>query len=413
MKIVVQKFGGTSVANAAGRAAIVGHIRRVRDEGMAPVVVVSAMGRRGDPYATDTLLDLVADTPSMPKRELDLIMSCGEVISAVVLAAVLRAADIPATVLTGGQAGIITDDRHGSATVLAVRPDVIHGLLKQGNVPVVTGFQGTTASGEITTLGRGGSDTTAAVLGVALGSELIEIYTDVDGIKTADPRIIPDAVTLGSITYSEAVELAHLGAKVIHPRAVQIAMASRVPIRVRRNGSDSPGTLITSGLYEGPGAVLYPDRTVTGIACVRGQVYVKVEAENGGEGLLGLFDRLASAGISLDMIHVTRGRLAFTVAGDQRAETERILNVLGLRYVLETDCAKVSAVGGGMHGVPGVISRVMRALSTAGVEVLETSDSHANISLLVREADVERAVSALHEEFRLSEQPREALSFKE
>lgn len=413
MKIVVQKFGGTSVADASGRTAIVGHVRRVRDEGASPVVVVSAMGRKGDPYATDTLLGLVGANPDMPKRELDLLMACGETISAVVLAGVLRSEGIPATVLTGPQAGIVTDEEHGRATVIAVRPDAVHGALKDGQVPIVTGFQGATVDGEITTLGRGGSDTTAAVLGVALGAEVIEIYTDVDGIKTADPRLVPDAVTLGNITYSEAIELAHLGAKVIHPRAVQIAMASRVPIKIRCNGSDSPGTLITSGLYRGPGAILYPDRPVTGIACVRDQVYVKIHVSEGDEGVVGLFDQLGTFGISLDMIHVSQERVAFTLAGDQRAETERILNALGIGYTLESACAKVSAVGGGMHGVPGVVSRVFRALSSVGVEVLETSDSHANISCLVREADMERAVSALHQEFRLSEQEQEAFSFKE
>ena len=413
MRILVQKFGGTSLADGPGRAAVVGHVRAAREEGYAPVVVVSAMGRRGDPYATDTLLDLVSDTPDLPLRELDLLVSCGEVIAAVVLAGLLRSEGIPASVLTGAQAGIMTDGQQGRATVLAVRPEAGRALLEEGQVPVVTGFQGATADGEITTLGRGGSDTTAAVLGVALGCELIEIYTDVDGIKTADPSIVPEAATLRNVTYGEAVELAHLGAKVIHPRAVQVAMASRVPIRVRRNGSGSPGTLISSAVSEGPGAVLYPDRTVTGIACVRNQTYVKVEAGKTDEGLLDLFDRLGSAGISVDMIHINGERVAFTVAGDQGRQTDRILNMLELRYALETGCAKVSAVGAGMHGVPGVVSRVLRALSSAGDEVLATSDSHANISCLVREGDVQPAVSALHKEFCLAEQQREAVPFKE
>lgn len=413
MKTIVQKFGGTSVARSASRECVIGHIERARREGYAPVVVVSAMGRKGDPYATDTLLELAQQHGNLPRRELDLLMSCGEIISAAVLCSGLLSKGVDATVLTGTQAGIITDDNYGNATVLAVRSDTIYTALREGRVPIVAGFQGATVRGDITTLGRGGSDTTAAVLGVALGCELVEIYTDVDGIKTADPRIVPDAVTLGRVTYSEAIELAHLGAKVIHPRAVQIAMASRIPLKIRSNHSDAPGTLITSGLYQGPDAVLYPDRPVTGIACVLGQSYVLVHTENDPESrLLDLFDQLGAAGISLDMVHVTQGRVAFTVAGDQGPKTEQVLSRLGLQYHLDSAYAKVSAVGGGMHGVPGVVSRVFRALSLAGVEVFETSDSHANISCLVRQDDVERAVGALHQEFRLNEE-QQVYSFKE
>lgn len=405
MKTIVQKFGGTSVSGPVERESVIRHIKRARDEGLAPVVVVSAMGRKGDPYATDTLLSLIqAEQTTMPQRERDLLMSCGEVISAVVLSMGLRAAGIESVVLTGMQAGIVTDDQHGNATVLAVRPDRIVAVLEQGKVPIVTGFQGATAQGDLTTLGRGGSDTTAAVLGVALGSDMVEIYTDVDGIKTADPRIVPEAVTLGRVTYTEAIELAHLGAKVIHPRAVQIAMASRIPLKIRCNHSDAQGTLITSGLYHGPDSVLYPDRPVTGIACVSGQNYVLVRTDGAPEEkLLELFERLGQAGVSLDMVHVTLGRVAFTVAGDQGAQTKQVLSQLGLQYTLDGAYAKVSAVGGGMHGVPGVVSRVFRALALAGVEVFETSDSHANISCLVRQADVEKAVGALHKEFRLAE----------
>ncbi|MEW6048068.1 MAG: aspartate kinase, partial [Bacillota bacterium] len=234
MRIVVQKFGGTSVATPETRRQVVRHIVRTRDDGYAVVAVVSAMGRRGDPYATDTLLELLAkEAGTTPDpREQDQLLCCGEVIACTLVAQALIREGVAARSLTAAQAGIVTDEEYGEARVLQVRTERIRRELAAGRVPVVAGFQGITEAGEMTTLGRGGSDTTAAALGVALGAELVEIYTDVDGLKAADPRVVPEAPTLSSVAYREAAELAHLGARVVHPRAVEIAMEGHVPLRI-------------------------------------------------------------------------------------------------------------------------------------------------------------------------------------
>ncbi len=246
MKILVQKFGGTSLATPELRDRVAHHVRTALDEGYRLVVVVSAMGRKGAPYATDTLLEWVKNNgDALPPREMDLLLHCGEIISASVLASLLRSKGIDCCVLTGGQARIITNDDHTNAQIITVNPVRVRQELEKGRVPIVAGFQGRTTEGEITTLGRGGSDTTATALGVALGAEMVDIFTDVNGIMTAYPRIVEDAVALNTVTYTEMCNLAFQGAKVIHPRAVEIAMQTNVPIRVRSTLADSPGTLVT------------------------------------------------------------------------------------------------------------------------------------------------------------------------
>ena len=225
MRILIQKFGGTSVATDEARACAAKKVSLAREAGYLPVVVVSAMGRNGAPYATDTLLRLVKScNPNVSERELDQMMYCGEIISAVMMTATLTAMGIPSVSLTGGQAGIITDDNFSNARIIKVQTTALQSLLKQGNVPVVCGFQGITSEGAHTTLGRGGSDTTAAALGNALDAEKIEIYTDVAGIMTADPKLVSEARLLSITTYQEVCQMAEQGAKVIHPRAVEIAM---------------------------------------------------------------------------------------------------------------------------------------------------------------------------------------------
>jgi aspartate kinase len=219
LRILIQKFGGTSVANPEGRIQVATKVSEVVSKGYSPVVVVSAIGRMGDPYATDTFIKMVSNIYSeVPKRELDLLMSCGEIISGSVMVSTLQSLGLEAILLTGGQAGIITNDSFGEARIIRVEQEKILQHLKEGKVVVVTGFQGITEDGEITTLGRGGSDTTAAALGVALGAEAIDLYTDVQGIMTADPRIVEDAKIMEVVSYNDICNLAYEGAKIIHPR---------------------------------------------------------------------------------------------------------------------------------------------------------------------------------------------------
>lgn len=417
MGIVVQKFGGTSVSTPQLRERVVEHVSRTRREEHQVVLVVSAMGRAGDPYATDTLLGLARQVGAWPAdgalRELDLLLSCGEVIASSIMAQTLQVRGLPARALTGGQAGIITDRTFGSARIEAVRPDRLLALLEEGIVPVVAGYQGVTADGEITTLGRGGSDTTAAALGVALQAERVEIYTDVDGMKAADPRLMPEAPTLIRVSYREAMEMAYLGARVVHPRAVEIAMEGRVPIQIRSTLVDAPGTLVTDGLQGNPGEALplreapaRADRPVRAIAHVgpRSRVWaVPARGEFDGEEIHQLFQAVADAGISVDMIYVSPDRLSFIVEEELGEQVRQALGARAARFEVTSGFAKVSCVGAGMHGLPGVMARITRALAQAGVPIYHTVDSHANISCLVRQEQVGAAVRALSREFGLNE----------
>lgn len=404
MRIIVQKFGGTSVATRESRRLLAARVASAVSAGYAVVVVVSALGRRGDPYATDTLISLAKDEcADVAPRELDLIMSCGEVIASVVVCNAIRAAGIDATAMTGGQAGIVSDGTFGNAEIRRLDPQAIVSQLEAGKVVVVAGFQGVSESGDITTLGRGGSDTTAAALGVALQAELVEIYTDVDGVKTADPRLVPDARTIEQMTYEEVFQMAHGGAKVIHPRAVEIAMRHDVPLRVRSTFAESPGTLVARS----SGDSLCPEprhaRPVTGVTHVAGLTRFTVTA---GSGMLinhaDTFRALANAGISVDMIAVTPASCAFVIDSDLAERAEGVLRMIGLTAETVPDCAKVSVVGVGMRGQPGVMADVSEALQLAGVEILQTVDSHMTISCLVRSADLEKAAKALHSQFGLA-----------
>lgn len=411
LAVVVQKFGGTSVVTAEARERVVDHIVAARQRGARVVVVVSAMGRKGDPYATDTLLQLLGDEgPARGDigvevaRERDLLLSCGEVISTVVLAHALRRRGCPAVALTGREAGLITDDNFGNASILRVDTDVVCRHLQTDEVVVVAGFQGVTTGGAVTTLGRGGSDTTAAVLAAALGAEAVEFYKDVEGVYTADPKIVPEATLLKKITYREIVEMAHLGARIVHPRAVEIAMQGNIPLRILPMRGSGTGTLVTDDRAEGPLAFL-GGRPVSGIAHVGGRVRISLTTDgdfnDGGLGLR-LFEALADAYVSVDMIQVGPKLISFIVGAEDRQAAKMQLDFIGMAYEMEHSLTKVSVVGAGMHGVPGVMARVMRALHTAKVPVLATTDSHVNISCLVRESDALRAIRALHTEFQLA-----------
>ncbi|MCL6516220.1 aspartate kinase [Alicyclobacillus sp.] len=400
MRILVQKFGGTSVASRESRLAAAGHVERALSDGYRVVVVVSAMGRKGDPYATDTLLGTVDEADAVAKRDLDILMSCGETISAVVFASLLRARGHEVAVLTGGQAGIITNNQYGDARILEVRPDRILELLERGAVVVVTGFQGVTLDGDVTTLGRGGSDTTATALGVALGAEYVDIFTDVDGIMTADPRIVEDARRLRRVTYTEICNLAYQGAKVIHPRAVEIAMQKNVPIRVRSTHSQDEGTLVTSATTALESGALR-ERFVTGVT--QAHPFTQLVMDGSGLPYGRIFEETARRGISLDFIYVSPDRIAYTVPGRDASLAVDIVRSHGVEPRVVPDCARVAVVGAGIAGVPGIMAKITGALASEGVEILQSADSHTTIWCLVHLSDMERAVRALHNAFELGQ----------
>jgi len=406
LKILIQKFGGTSLATEERRTQVVSKVSEAVQDGYSPVIVVSAIGRSGDPYATDTFLNMVKGIhPDLPKRDLDLLMSCGEVISGTVLVSTLNSLGFKAILLTGGQAGIITNDDFGDARIIRVEPGRILDQLAEGNVVVVTGFQGITESGQITTLGRGGSDTTASALGVALKAESIDIYTDVEGIMTADPRIVDNARILETVTYNEICQLAYQGAKVIHPRAVEIAMQQNIPLRIKSTFSTAPGTLVTNMHSDlEVGTDITNDRIIAGIAHTPNVTQLRILTTDPSNKHLTdkrIFKAMALADISVDFISVQPEAVLYTVSDEVAAKAVKILQNMDFEPEVVLSCAKVSIVGAGIAGVPGVMADMVEALSDAGVTILQSADSHTTIWVLVHQGDMVTAVQALHEKFKL------------
>ncbi|MDZ4043704.1 MAG: aspartate kinase [Eubacteriales bacterium] len=404
MRFVIQKFGGTSVKDAGLRSRVVDKVVGAKDSGLQPVVVVSALGRYPDPYATDSLLELVRGaTGSVNARDLDLLLACGEIISGVIVAGAIRERGRPTVFLTGSQAGIITNGTHGEARILRVETDSIRRFSRSGHVVVVAGFQGISEDGEVTTLGRGGSDTTAAALGVALSAESIDIYTDVEGVMTADPRIISEAKPIECLSYNEVCHLAHEGARVIHPRAVEIAMQRNIPVWIKSTLTDAPGTLITNHIDAVHGTLDIPsDRVITGVTYRSGLVQVRLH-EKGAEAKKEALKALALAGISLDLINYYPDLVAFSVKRRAGRQVASVLESLGVQFEMESGCAKVAVVGAGMAGVPGVMARIVETLDEQDVEILQTADSHTTIWVLVRESDLHKSVRALYDAFGLGD----------
>ncbi|HQE25586.1 MAG TPA: aspartate kinase [Candidatus Atribacteria bacterium] len=404
MKIVVQKFGGTSVNTRELREKAALKVKEARGKGFSPVVVVSAMGRGGAPYATDTLLSLAREEFSnLDPRDLDLLLSCGEIISAVVMSQALRRVGMKSVALSGAQAGIITDDHFGDASILRVEPERIKKYLDEGYVVVVAGFQGVTEEGAVTTLGRGGSDTTAVVLGIYLSADHVDIFTDVNGVFTADPHIVPEARILQGLTYTEAAEIIQQGAKVIHHKAMNLAQEYRVPIRVRSLSDEDEGTLICdiATLTKGGLRILSQKRPVYSIAHRRGLAQVRVKLANTGNGELKVFQSLAQEGISIDLVSLFPEGTAFVVDEKEGSKVEEILRREGFEVSLTLPCAKVSLVGSDMADRPGVVAQLVEALREANIEILQTGDSHITISCLVKAQDMERAIRVLHHKFQL------------
>ncbi|MCX7695853.1 MAG: aspartate kinase [Caloramator sp.] len=395
MKIIVQKFGGTSVSTQQRREMVANKVLDAIKRGYKPVVVVSAIGRKGDPYATDTLLSLLDNEKTyLEKREYDILMSCGEIISCVVLSEVLTKKGLKVRVLTGGQAGIITNDNFGNAEILRIDTNRIINTINEGYIPVVAGFQGMTQSGEITTLGRGGSDITGTALGAALKADFVEIYTDVDGIMTADPRIVNNAHLIETISYNEVFQFADQGAKVIHPRAVEYAMKSNIPVYIKNTMSDSKGTLITIS-RENVG------RIITGITHMSSRTQISIEYDESLQNTEDIFEILANNKISIDLINVFPDYRVFTVNSKQEESVVKILESLKIKYKVVSNCSKIAVIGNGMRGIPGIMAKILKALKEKNIKVLQTADSHTTIWCLVKEEDTEFAIKALHEAFDL------------
>jgi len=404
MRIVVQKYGGALLATPEGRLQAVEQIAAARQSGEAVVSVASAIGREGDPYATDTLARLIREIGTeIEPRTLDLLLSTGEIISTALLAHTLSRAGCPAIALTGAQAGIITTDEFNDARILRIDPGPTRRNLERDLVVVVAGFQGVTEDGEVTTLGRGGSDTTAVAIGAALEADVVEIYKDVEGIMTADPKVVPRARSIRMITYDEVSQMAALGARVLHPRAADIGREHDVRLVIKRMGGLDRGTVIMKGPELG--VPIIDGRPVIALAHLPNVVQLKLR-RRAGEDLakpLAALEHLAANGISIDLITLLPEMLAFTVQEEAVESAANLLSNLGFPAEVSRTCAKVSIIGAGMRGRPGVMARVVHTLHRAGVNIFQTADSHTTISCLVSREEMEAALRALHDEFGLAE----------
>jgi aspartate kinase len=401
--LIVMKFGGTSLATEEGRRRIAAKVASEKAAGSRIVLVVSAMGRMGDPYATDTLLSLI-DASYVSPHERDVLMSTGELISAVVLSAELNRQGIAACALTGADAGVRTDGRDGDATILAIDPGFLSAVLDENLVAVVAGFQGSDDAGLLNTLGRGGSDTSACALAVALGAKRLEIYTDVDGVYTADPRTVHDAQVLTRITAEELYQMASHGSKVVHAPAAELALGSGIAMRVRNTFSDAPGTEVLALSQYRPSAVATAISTADGITRLRLRLpYVKEDAQAHMAGQAAVYRVLADAGISIDMFTPMNDRVVFSIASEDLERATSALADLGLEMASRPKLGKVTLIGAGMHGVPGVMAQVADCLAKEGIDILQVADSHATISLLLDEEDVLCAARALHAAFGLGD----------
>lgn len=399
---VVQKYGGSSVATAERIRTVAARVRVRRATSPRLVVVVSAMGD-----TTDELIAMaraVCDEPSA--REMDLLLSTGELVSCTLMAMALRHTGCEAVALTGAQAGIRTDALHSRARIVSVDPQRIVRELRRGRVVIVAGFQGITEDMDVTTLGRGGSDTTAVALAAALGARCCEIYTDVDGVFTADPRVVSNARKLDEISYEEMLELAQQGARVMHPRAVELGEMYQLPILVRSSFNDKPGTLI-----HGAVSVEYRNK-VRGIAHDLDVAKISVVRVPDRPGVaFRLFAPLAQAGISVDTIVQNTGHdgntdLSFTVSRNDFRRAVAIVEPAAREVgaeglVTDEDLGKVSIVGTGIQHAPGYAARMFGALAEQGVNIEMITTSDIRITCVVRRGQIDKAVSALHATFEL------------
>ncbi len=401
MAIIVQKYGGTSVANAERIRAVARRIIATKEKSNQVVVVVSAMGD-----ATDDLIELARELSEHPDpRELDVLMSTGEIVSSTLLAMALKQMGHEAISLSGAQAGIKTDASHSRARITGIEPERIHRELHKGRIVIVAGFQGITDSMEVTTLGRGGSDTSAVALAAILGAQICERFTDVDGVYTADPRVVPEARRLKEISYEEMLELATYGAKIMHPRAVELGQLYNIPILVASSFNDNPGTLIHGGKME-------IRNKVSGIAHDLDVAKITLVGIPDKPGIAAsLFEPLAKAGVSVDTIvqNASVARITditFTLAESDLKKAmdvvKPIAEKLGATSIAaDANIGKISIVGTGIQNTPGYAAKMFRALYDAGINIDLISTSEIRITVIIEEGKVKEAVKALHKAFEL------------
>ena len=414
MALLVQKFGGTSVGSVERIQAVAERIGRCRDAGDSLVAVVSAMG-----HTTDELSGLAAAiNTSPPQREMDMLLASGEQVSIALLAMALTQQGVAAVSMTGPQVGIVTESTHGRARILEIRTDRIRNHLNNGRVVVVAGFQGTSSGpggiAEITTLGRGGSDTSAVALAAALKADVCEIYTDVPGVLSTDPRKVPDAQLMSEVSCDEMLELASLGASVLHPRAVEIARNYCVPLRVRSSWSDEPGTLLTSRCNRTIGkSGLELGSPVDGVEQMEGQAVLALSQIPDQPGIAArLFETLSSAGINVDLIiqathEGSSNDITFTVAESDlehaRGVSQSVLDSLGGELAAEGGLTKLSISGAGIMGRPGIAAGLFNCLSQQKINLRLIATSEVKVSCVIDSASGGKALQAVQQAFDVAD----------
>ena len=391
---LVLKFGGTSVSDPEKLKRVAARLVAAREEGHRVVGVLSAMG-----HTTDELLDLAHQVSATPHpRELDMLVSVGERISCALAAMVIHDLGHEAISLTGSQAGIVTDTVHGKAKIVEVRARRIHEALDEGTIVLVAGFQGVSTAFEVTTLGRGGSDTTAVALAAALGADFCEIYTDVRGVYSADPRLVPDARQLTRVSFDEMLEMASSGAGVLATRSIEVARSHNVRLHVRSTFQEGEGTWIQEeDTLLSENQVMLEKALISGVVHQREETVYRVDGARPAQ----LFGALAQASVNVDTIVQTNQEIVFSAPVEDKADAARTLDELGVSWSSRDDLGKVSLVGAGMKSHPGVAAKTFATLESAGIEAAIVSTSPIKIACHVPSSDVDRAVQALHEAFEL------------
>ncbi len=395
MGFILQKFGGTSVQTKNSRLSCINKIKKCIDDGHKLIIVISAIGRKNDPYSTDGLLSLVSE--NFKKNNLvylDKLVSCGEIISSIVFSSELQSNNINAIPLIGQDIGILTDNNFGNAKILNIDTSNIEELLSKNIIPIIAGFQGVTNKGDITTLGRGGSDISAVKLASALKCDMVEFYKDVDGLMTADPKIVCNAKSIDQISYEELFELSVDGSNIIHPEAVKNAMEDNIPIIIKNTFNNFEGTTINNGLC-------HNDDFFKGMTylkdCIQIKIFKNENIEN--ENYYKVFQKISIMNINIDFINIFVDHKVFTIHKNHFDTIREILKDYNLNYKIFTECSKISIVKSNLKNISITMAKLVELLHKQSIEVLQTNHSKMSIWLLVENEKLDESLNIIHDNF--------------
>lgn len=395
MKLILQKFGGTSVQTQSSRLNCISKIKESISTGNKIVIVISAIGRKNDPYSTDTLLSLISDDFKKNNLEyVDKLVSCGEIISSIVFSSELRENNINAIPLVGQDIGILTDKNFGNARILNIDVSNIKNLISKNIVPVIAGFQGVTEDGDITTLGRGGSDISAVKLATALNCDRIEFFKDVDGLMTADPKIVTRAKSVEKISYEELLELSIYGNNIIHPEAVKSAMDENIPVVIKNTFNNFKGTVVDEDFTDDKN--LFKGMTYLK-DCIQVKIFRGQNLEN--ENYFRVFQKISSENINVDFMNVFVDHKVFTIHRNDFSKISKILENYEINYEVIEHCSKISIVKANLKKISLNVAKLIELLYKENIGVLQTNHSNMSIWILVRDEDLNRSLNLIHDNF--------------